>query len=425
MYNAPCAHCGGYHNIALPSMAASNVIPKVYEDLLKRLHKGEFGKSKVDVATIYHIAEHLMEAVFTGYGKTFDDVAFNTPDYNMLASLERDVYSFSYAKNYQMLKALSGELKEGNRVRTYTEFRKEAAKVLDEWVGNWLRTEYDTAIGSAQMAARWVEYEQDADIIPLLEYLTAGDGRVRPAHQVLHGVIKPIYHAFWGKYYPPNGWGCRCDVAQAPIGKDTADGDIQYPDIDKMFETNLAKEGLAFPPGHPYFKGIPKDELSKYVLNLPEERQYDEMYRNGNGVVRQHKLVDTQAPDFNIVNQIAIDKADAGHQVEILPVIHQKELNARQTVFKGAKKHKNPDLRIDGVYTEVESPKTQKLTAISRRIKDGHNQADHVIINLFEDVPTQDLKNVAKGRFITHKGLERIEFEHNGQYRIYERVDLL
>lgn len=398
-------------------------MPQVYEDLLKNLHKGNTSGT-VDVATLMDVAEQLMEAIFTGYGKDFEGMSFDAPNYDMLARLERDVYAFSYAKNHQMLKALTLALKDGNRLRTYSEFRQEAATILDEWVGNWLRTEYDTAIASAQMAARWVEFQRDADIVPLLEYHTAGDERVRDAHRVLHGVIKPINDKFWNTYYPPNGWGCRCDVLQLNRGTVTPDESIVLPDdMPKLFKTNLAKHGLAFPPGHPYYKGIPKDELSRYVLNLPADRQFEVTYRNGGGVVRQHMLVDKEAKDFATVHQVAFDKADKGHMVEIMPVIHINDAEARKKIFPGVMGNKNPDLRIDGQYTEVERPETSKKAAISRRIRLGARQANNVIISLPEAADEAMLRDVAKGRFNTNPDIEQVEYEWNGIYTAYRRGD--
>lgn len=34
----------------------------------------------------------------------------------------------------------------------------------------------------------------------------------RPHHLALNGVVQPAESDFWQRYYPPNGWGCRCRV---------------------------------------------------------------------------------------------------------------------------------------------------------------------------------------------------------------------
>lgn len=43
-------------------------------------------------------------------------------------------------------------------------------------------------------------------------YIAVLDNKTRPAHAKLHGLILPKTHKFWDKNYPPNDWGCRCEV---------------------------------------------------------------------------------------------------------------------------------------------------------------------------------------------------------------------
>lgn len=52
-----------------------------------------------------------------------------------------------------------------------------------------------------------------------LQYRTAGDDHVRPAHAALNGVTLPPSDSFWTDYYPPNGWNCRCTVVQVRKSK--------------------------------------------------------------------------------------------------------------------------------------------------------------------------------------------------------------
>jgi hypothetical protein len=48
-----------------------------------------------------------------------------------------------------------------------------------------MRTEYDQAIAASQNAARWIEFEQNEDTMPNLQYQTVGDNHVRESHQIL------------------------------------------------------------------------------------------------------------------------------------------------------------------------------------------------------------------------------------------------
>lgn len=206
------------------------------------------------------VSSKLSEAITEGYGNNLPSVAWDSPDYNMLINLERNVFSFSAAKNYQQLKAMTEAIKDGDNVRSWSDYRKEVARINDVFNSNWLRTEYNTAIGSAQMAGKWVQFEQDKDIYDNLQYDTAGDSKVRPAHAVLDGVTLPKDDPFWNTYYPPNGWNCRCDVRQTKKQTTEVPGIDIDRTVPKLFRTNLAKSGLAFPQDHAYYKGKPDNK---------------------------------------------------------------------------------------------------------------------------------------------------------------------
>jgi SPP1 gp7 family putative phage head morphogenesis protein len=63
-------------------------------------------------------------------------------------------------------------------------------------------------------AAKYKEEQEDyiQDILWGYTYRTVGDNRVREEHVKLEGVTLPKDDPFWKKYYPPNGWSCRCTV---------------------------------------------------------------------------------------------------------------------------------------------------------------------------------------------------------------------
>lgn len=86
------------------------------------------------------------------------------------------------------------------------------------------------------MAARWKEFEKDGEDY-YLQYRTAGDARVRKTHQRLHGITLPITSKFWDKYFPPNGWNCRCTVVQVRKNK--------YPLSDETQAMNLGSQATA------------------------------------------------------------------------------------------------------------------------------------------------------------------------------------
>lgn len=231
-------------------------IDKEAERVAEAIYNGTFDGT-VDESMVKLIADKLMIAIEEGYGMSMADLEPG-PDLEMMKNLETNVYQFAAAKNYQQLKTLTLALKDADgNIISFADFKKIAAQINDQYNKVWLQTEYDTAVGSAQMASKWVSFAQDA----MLEYTTAGDERVRESHALLDGIRKLKNDDFWNKYYPPNGWKCRCSVLESTVDTETPDSNIQKPPVPEMFQVNLAKHGLAFPPKHPYFKGVPKSVL--------------------------------------------------------------------------------------------------------------------------------------------------------------------
>jgi SPP1 gp7 family putative phage head morphogenesis protein len=256
--------CGKYHVSASLSKKDQDKINKRAKDIAKLIYTGKF-KDDIDTELTILIAKKLTEAVVNGFGNDLLDIAYNTPDWNMLANLEKNVYQFSAAKNYQSLKDITLALKDqdGN-IRSFKDFRDTANKISYQYNTEWLQTEYNTAIGCGQMAGRWVEFQQNAESMPYLQYVTAGDDRVREEHALLDGMIKHINDPFWDVYYPPNGYNCRCDVIQLPGDAEQTDTDnLKMPGIPELFQTNTGKQELVFSDKHPYFKGVPDTVITK------------------------------------------------------------------------------------------------------------------------------------------------------------------
>lgn len=116
-----------------------------------------------------------------------------------------------------------------------------------------LRTIYDTNLRMARAAGQWKRIETLSPFQPYLMYSAVRDNRTRPLHRKWGGidpgtfrVILPVGHPAWRQFYPPNGWGCRCDVIQLSeramkrMGlRVTTDAElisIGWPTVDKVAE---------------------------------------------------------------------------------------------------------------------------------------------------------------------------------------------
>ena len=75
----------------------------------------------------------------------------------------------------------------------------------------------------AYNAGRW-QADQDPAVQEILwgyEYSTVGDDRVRATHAALDGIRLRKTDPFWDRFWPPNGWGCRCIVV--PLFEEVAE----------------------------------------------------------------------------------------------------------------------------------------------------------------------------------------------------------
>ncbi|MBR5860425.1 MAG: minor capsid protein, partial [Bacteroidaceae bacterium] len=98
-------------------------------------------------------------------------------------------------------------------IKPFNDFMADVRKINQQYNHNYLYAEYNHAVGTSLMAAKWHDFEQDGDRYNL-QYRTANDDKVREEHALLHETTLPVNDPFWDKYYPPNGWNCRCTVVQ-------------------------------------------------------------------------------------------------------------------------------------------------------------------------------------------------------------------
>jgi hypothetical protein len=148
-------------------------------------------------------------------------------------------------------------------------------------------------------------------------------------------------------------------------------------------------------------KNISRDQRI-CILQQPLHQQYFLHHSNTNGgVVLIHKLVDTGDSDYNLLVAIGIVLANEGRKTELLPKLHERDVDFRNKVLPGVRLNKNPDIRIDGEYWEVEAPGwPYKRININNRIRKGQEQADSLIIHFAKEVNIKSVETIIeKQRF--------------------------
>jgi len=222
----------------------------------------------IDPDTFHTNANQLIKGIEEGFNTTMTNASFRDGRMQLMQRMRRNTFTFIAFKSHSNIAQVVNELKDPNgKLRSWPKFKKAALKIDKDYNVNWLKTEYNTAKASAQMADKWLKIEKRKDILPWLEYKTQEDDRVRRSHELLNGTIKKVDDPFWDTYYPPNGWGCRCYVLQhAEATEKDPEG---YPDTKQMppaFRTNPGKTGKVWNERHPYFIEA-KESVKKKIEN--------------------------------------------------------------------------------------------------------------------------------------------------------------
>ncbi|MBL6448564.1 minor capsid protein [Fulvivirga sp. 29W222] len=265
LYSPRCNHAQERHREI--KLTYQDDLTKIIEKLIEKIYNGE--SVAIDQELYELTAKELFGAVEQGFGMSMEIA--EGANLEMLGKLRENVYVFSGFKNYQMLREATDLLIDENGARrSFSQFRDMVLKLNQEYNVNFLRAEYNHATASSRMASKWVQILSQAETLPLLEYITAGDSRVRESHKTMDRVILPVTHPFWDKYMPPNDWGCRCTVRQLAEGDRTKPQDIPEPQLKEMFLSNPGKDGVVFPSTHPYYNIVnPEDADNNFGLNIP------------------------------------------------------------------------------------------------------------------------------------------------------------
>lgn len=391
-------------------LSIGNRISDIVRSLAKRIFGGE--KITFDPELLTATADGYLSAVKKGYKKDLSEVDYDSPDFETLKKITENVFQFSASKDFHILTDMTNALKDGSgKLRSFDDFQAEVDKMNVKYNGNWLRTEYNQAVAASQCAARWTEQVSRAKSMPFLQYHAVMDSNTRAEHAALHGVIKRVDSDFWDKYYPPNGWGCRCEVIQLPGKnyKETPDLDIKFTKVDSMFQVNVGKKGVVFPKGHPYFmsqcmrckgvslklyqKGNPQCEAclkalekgQEYIINCKENKQRckRDKFKIDNAdmkewVTREEKGVGTYSVskdnDRLYINS-ECDKnelaANARAAKAILNAFPKTEIQIRPNILKD--KLRNPEYWINGVLADRKGITNEKGVAagFNKAIKQG------------------------------------------------------
>ena len=221
-------------SVAIDADVVLRMLRDIYEERLDTTH--EVAPEVFDA-----VWSEFSKAVAEGYGvRTAQE-----PRFDFYQALRRSTAVFSAFKVHRMQNDMAARMiDENGRLKPFRRWVEDVASIADHQVGSWLRTEYDTAVKRAHMAADWQQFEAEEDVFPNLEWLPSTSVEPRPEHMVFYGLVLPIRHPFWREHFPGDLWGCKCGL-QATDAPRTPESLIKDFSWDKVPKKDIClPEGL-------------------------------------------------------------------------------------------------------------------------------------------------------------------------------------
>lgn len=355
-------------------------------------------------------------------------------------SIEQDVQIFAGFKTYHHLRETTESAYHPNGdLKSWQEFQKDTRSIDDKYNRNWLRAEYAFVQSSAQMAEKWDRFAEFGDDYDLL-YVTAKDERVREEHTQLEGMCLPFSDPAWNTCFPPNGWGCRCDVIQViPGSHPRSSSEEMIRSMEQMtegreeiFRFNPGKTGRLIPPRHPYYgrKGydhckttklagkLEKNEECEILNNLvhSDKNRPKSKYTEEEQIARE--LYKQAQENKDLTKTIIFDEGS----VIVEPNINEQErykniftagylsrkYSSEILLYKDAGIISTPDSinRITNRKEEYKHLESNSYNSFDRELRKASKQADHIVFVVKGEFQKGDLIRALKSRFRRYSNLQ-------------------
>jgi len=353
-------------------------------------------------------------------------IADSTPPEAMLNKLKEDVFVFSGFKTHAELKEAAGLLLDDqNKIRPFQDFKNDVLSLNNTYNSAYLDAEYNFAIGSAQMASKWADFEKDGERYNL-QYRTVGDNKVREEHEALNMTTLPLDDPFWNSFLPPNGWNCRCTTVQVRAEKypesnsaeQIAKGEKATTRIDKkgnnadaIFRFNPGKDKVIFPPNHPYYKVSQNVKDAIIKNNTNDDSKYTEI-KTDKGLVRIHD--DHGKKETRENTEIATYLANKyEYKYDLLPISQEQGVNSIDAYNVTLKR-----------YEEFKENNTATKNAIDKAIQYA-KKADYIVINIKSNIDDDTLFDALNDRVKRSANIKEIRVIRNGNDKPYSREEIL
>lgn len=272
--------------------------------MLRRALRNIYGKNfhpmtDIEINLFNEICDRINEAARKG----LDESGTVDPDDDFRAAILRNNEVFVAFKVHRMQNDMARLLLDSNgNLKPFEQWRKEVMPIASHQVGQWLRTEYNTAVLRAHQAADWQQFEREKDVLPNLRWMPSTSVNPGKDHMVFWGTVRPIDDPFWNEHRPGDRWNCKCDLSS------TDDPVTEIPDFTKKdnphpgLDNNPGKDGKLFSDTHPYIANAypgAKKAVERLMGKLDTVREAEESIR---GIIEQIETGYTQGISVIIGN---------------------------------------------------------------------------------------------------------------------------
>ncbi len=253
----------------------------------------------IEINLFNEICDRINEAARKG----LDESGTVDPDDDFRTAILRNNEVFAAFKVHRMQNDMARLLLDSNgNLKPFEQWRKEVMPIASHQVGQWLRTEYNTAVLRAHQAADWQQFEREKDVLPNLRWMPSTSVNPGKDHMVFWGTVRPIDDPFWNEHRPGDRWNCKCDLSSTddPVTEipDFTRKDNPHPGLDN----NPGKDGKLFSDTHPYIANAypgAKKAVERLMGKLDAVREAEESIR---GIIEQIETGYTQGISVIIGN---------------------------------------------------------------------------------------------------------------------------
>lgn len=253
----------------------------------------------IEINLFNEICDRINEAARKG----LDESGTVDPDDDFRTAILRNNEVFAAFKVHRMQNDMARLLLDSNgNLKPFEQWRKEVMPIASHQVGQWLRTEYNTAVLRAHQAADWQQFEREKDVLPNLRWMPSTSVNPGKDHMVFWGTVRPIDDPFWNEHRPGDRWNCKCDLSS------TDDPVTEIPDFTKKdnphpgLDNNPGKDGKLFSDTHPYIANAypgAKKAVERLMGKLDAVREAEESIQ---GIIEQIETGYTQGISVIIGN---------------------------------------------------------------------------------------------------------------------------